>query len=160
MTMPPPVKEHEWLQKLVGEWDVEGEMMEPGQPPQPWRGTEGVLLLGGFWAVSQGKSDNMPGMGPSEMLSCTGYDPRKQRYLSTFIGSMMADLWVSEGTLDDSGKVLTFEGEGPAMGGEGTARYRDVIEIKSDDQRVTTSYVQGADGQWQVMMTSHYRRKK
>ncbi len=30
-----PQKEHQWLQKLVGDWTYEAEAtMEPGQPPE------------------------------------------------------------------------------------------------------------------------------
>jgi hypothetical protein len=39
------------------------------------------------------------------------------------------------------------------------AKYRDVIEFKSDDDRVMTSHVLGDDGQWHQFMTAHYRRK-
>lgn len=47
------------------------------------------------------------------------------------------------------------------MADEGkTAKYRDVIEFKSDDHRVLTSHMQGDNGQWQKFMTAHYRRKK
>lgn len=47
-----PQKEHQWLQRFVGEWTFEGEaMMEPGQPPSRFNGTESVRSLGasGFW---------------------------------------------------------------------------------------------------------------
>ena len=41
-----PQKEHEWLQKLVGEWASEAEAtMEPGQPPAKFTGTESVRSL-------------------------------------------------------------------------------------------------------------------
>jgi hypothetical protein len=42
-----PQKEHQWLQKLVGEWTYEIEaMMEPDQPPVKSTGTETVRCLG------------------------------------------------------------------------------------------------------------------
>ena len=35
-----PQKEHEWLQKLVGEWTCEHEcFMEPGKPPEKFEGS-------------------------------------------------------------------------------------------------------------------------
>ena len=42
-----PQKEHQWLQKLVGEWTCESEAtMEPGKPPERFKGTESVRSLG------------------------------------------------------------------------------------------------------------------
>lgn len=40
------------------------------------------------------------------------------------------------------------------------ARYRDVMEFKSQDHRVLTSHTLGDDGAWHQFMTVHYRRKK
>jgi len=40
------------------------------------------------------------------------------------------------------------------------ARYKDVIEFKSDDHRVLTSHMLGEDEEWHGFMTAHYRRKK
>jgi hypothetical protein len=53
--MPGPVKEHELLQKFVGEWESEGEaFMAPGQPPTKLKGVESSRLIGGFWFVAHG----------------------------------------------------------------------------------------------------------
>jgi hypothetical protein len=40
------------------------------------------------------------------------------------------------------------------------ARYRYVIEQKSDDHRTLPSSVLGDDGAWHQFMTATYRRKK
>ena len=57
--------------------------------------------------------------------------------------------------------MLTLNAEGPSMATEGKmAKYRDVIEFKSDDHRVLTSHMLGDDGEWRQFMTAHYRRKK
>jgi hypothetical protein len=43
-----PQKEHQWLQRLVGEWTYESECsMEPGKPPEKFEGSESVRSLGG-----------------------------------------------------------------------------------------------------------------
>lgn len=75
---------------------------------------------------------------------------------------MMSTLWVyTEGSLDAAEKALTLLVGGPDFETKGkTAKYRDVIEFKSDDHRTPTSYVQGNDGAWNHLMTSHYRRNK
>lgn len=156
-----PQPEHTWLQKLVGTWSYEHEcVMEPGQPPTKFAGTEVVRSIGGIWTVGEGQGA-MPGGGPTTTLMTLGYDPQKKRFVGTFLGSMMTHLWIYEGSLDAGGKALTLDTEGPDMSSPGRmAKYQDVIEFKSDDHRTLTSRFEGVDGQWQEFMTAHYRRQK
>jgi hypothetical protein len=156
-----PQREHQWLQKLVGEWTFEGEAtMEPGKPPEKYQGTESVRSLGGLWILAEGQGE-MPGGGIATTLMTLGYDPQKKRYVGTFIASMMTHLWVYDGALDAAGRELALDTEGPNMVAEGEmAKYKDVIEIKSDDHRVLTSHMLGDDGKWHAFMTANYRRKK
>ncbi len=157
-----PQKEHHWLQKLVGDWTYEIEvMMEPDRSPQKATGTESVRSLGGLWILAEAQGE-MPGCGDATTMMTLGYDPQKQGYVGTWIGSMMTHLWVYDGgELDAGPRVLTLDSEGPAMAGEGKmARYKDAIEIRSDDWRVMTSHVLGDDGQWHQFMTVNYWRKK
>ncbi|MCI0625831.1 MAG: DUF1579 domain-containing protein [Acidobacteria bacterium] len=156
-----PQKEHQWLQKLVGEWTYETEAtMEPGKPPEKCRGTESVRSFGGVWVLCEGRGE-MPGGGTATMMITLGYDPVKKRYVGTFIGSMMTNLWVYEGELDSAGNLLTLDTEGPSFTAEGKmAKYKDVIEIKNDDHRVLSSNVLGDDGTWHRFMTANYRRMK
>jgi hypothetical protein len=106
----------------------------------------------------------MPEGGSATMLMTLGYDPAKNRYIGTWVGSMMSHMWLYEGELDSSGKVLTLNAEGPDMSPGATAgkltRYKDVIEIKAADHRSLTSHCLGDDGKWQEFMTAHYRRVK
>lgn len=158
--MATPQEEHEWLQKLVGEWTYETEaQMEPGEPPQRFTGTESVRTLGGLWFLAEGKGE-VPGGIEATTLLTIGYDPERSRYVGTFVASMMTHLWVyDDGELDPDGKALTLHAEGPSMAGDGaTAEYRDVIEFENEDHRVLTSYVRGDDGEWQRMMRADYRR--
>ena len=155
-----PQKEHQWLQQLVGEWTSEAEAIEPGKPPQKFTGTESVRSLGGLWMVAEGQGE-MPGGGQATTVMSLGYDPQRKRYVGTFIGSMMTHLWVYDGALDASQRILTLDTEGPSMSGDGRiAKYKDAIEIKSHDHRVLTSHMQGEDGKWQLIMTANHRRKK
>lgn len=154
-----PQAEHHWLHKLVGEWTYETEvLLEPGNSPEKCKGTESVRSLGGLWILAEGHGE-MPGGGAATMLLTLGYDPQKKRYLGTWVGSMMTHLWVYDGALDAEEKTLTLDSEGPDMSVEGKmAKYRDVIEFKSDDQRTLTSHMLDADGKWHVIMTASYRR--
>src|SRR5688500_2277180 len=119
MNKPEPQKQHHWLARLVGEWSLEGEMMmKPGQPGEPFRGTERVRSMDGIWFIAEGIGE-MPGGDMSTSLMTLGYDPRKERFVGTFIGSM-AHMWIYEGSLDAAENVLTLDTEGPGMSGDGT----------------------------------------
>jgi hypothetical protein len=156
-----PQKEHAWLQNLVGEWTSEMEcVMGPDQPPIKNKGIESVRSIGGLWTMGEG-SGEMPDGNKMTSMMTLGYDPQKQRFVGTFIASMMTHMWVYEGTLDAAGKVLTLDTEGPGMSGDGKMmKYKDIITFVDNDHRILTSRVQGDDGQWTEFMTAHYRRKK
>jgi hypothetical protein len=63
--------------------------------------------------------------------------------------------------VDETGKVLTMEAEGPAPYAPGTfCKWRDVFEFKGDDHRVFTNSVQNADGTWQVVVKVESHRNK
>jgi hypothetical protein len=154
-----PQKEHEWLQKLAGEWTFEGEMtMEPGKPPEKFTGTESVRSVGGLWILTEGQSE-MPDGNPATTIMTLGYDPQRKRFVGTFVASIETHLWFYDGGLDEAEKVLTLNTEGPNMAAEGKiARFKDVMEIRSDDYRVLTSHMLSDDGKWRKVMTIHYRR--
>jgi Protein of unknown function (DUF1579) len=157
-----PQKEHQWLQQLVGEWTTEAEMvMTPGKPTETCKGTESVRSLGGLWILAEGQGE-MPGGGTATMLMTLGYDPQRKRYVGTWVGSMMTHMWLYDGEVDSSGKILTLNSEGPDMSPGAApgklAKYKDVIEIKAADYRILTSHRLGDDGKWQQFMTAHYRR--
>jgi hypothetical protein len=161
MINPEPMKEHNWLQKMVGEWTYESEArMGPDQPPEKATGTESVRSLGGLWVLAEGQGE-MPGCGPVTTMMTIGYDPQKQQYVGTWLGSMMTYLWLYNGELDAAENALTLNNEGPSMAGDGKmAKYKDVIAFKSNDHRVMTSHVLGEDGQWHQFMAVNYRRKQ
>ena len=101
--MPPPQKEHAWLQQLAGEWSSEGEMfMEPGKPPIKAKGSESSRSIGGFWILSEIKSSFM------DMPFDRPHDARvrseKKKYVGTWVDSVNSYLLEYEGTVDAAGK--------------------------------------------------------
>lgn len=152
--------QHEWLQQFVGAWSYEAEAdMGDGQPPSKASGIETVRSLGGFWVVAEGQGE-VPGGGPATTLLTIGYDIRQERYVGSWVGSMMSWHCVyTKGWLEPDGKTLVLEVEGPSFADPaGTATYRDSITFDGPDQRVMTSSVLTGDGSWKVFMTARYRR--
>jgi hypothetical protein len=156
-----PQKEHRWLHKLIGEWSIESDAPgEEGEPAEKLTGTETVRSLGGLWVLAEGEGE-MPGGGTGQTLMSLGYDPQRQRYVGSWVGSMMTHQWIYEGELDADERVLTLNTEGPSMSGDGgMAAYRDVITFDSDDHRTLSAFTPGDDGKWQRFMLAHYRRRR
>ena len=153
-----PQAEHQWLQKLVGSWTFEMEAnMGPDKPLMKSSGMEVVRTLGGFWTIGEGECP-MPDGGIGHTVMSLGYDSQRHCYIGTFMGSMMAQLWIYEGALDSTGKVLTLDTEGPSFSGSGTAKYQDIIEFVTDAHRILKSQMQLEDGTWMQFMTALYRR--
>jgi uncharacterized protein DUF1579 len=160
MTKAEPQEQHRWLHQLVGEWTFETDASAPGQPASKTTGTESVRSIGGIWVQAEGRGE-MPGAGLATSVMTLGYDPQKKRFVGTWIGSMMTHLWVYNGELDASERILTLNSEGPSMADDGTmSRYQDVIEFKTNDHRTLTARVLEADGKWKQFMTVEYRRTK
>ena len=154
-----PTKEHAWLQQLVGEWDYEGKSsMGPGQPDSEFKGTESVRKIGDFWVLAEGKGE-MPDGDTMTSILTIGYDGTAKRFVGTWLGSMMSRLWVYDMSLDETGKILTMQSDGPSFSGEGTSTYQDIIEIEGDGRRILRAQVKGEDGSWQEFMRTHYRRR-
>ena len=156
-----PQKEHEWLHKLVGEWTYEGEAVgEPDKPAHKFSGTEKVRSIGGLWVVCEG-TGQMPDGSPAQMIMTLGFDPRTNRFVGTWLGSMMTHLWIYDGALDPSGMSLPLDSKGPSFTNPTEiAPYRDVITFTDDDHRTLTGNAPGPDGTWQPFMTCRYTRVK
>ena len=157
---PTPGKEHEWLKQFAGEWESVAEMvMEPGKPPVKSKGTESAKLLGGFWLISEMKSECLGVPVTGQMT--VGYDAQKKKYVGTWVCSMCDWLCKYEGSVDASGKILTLECEGPSPTTPGkVVKMKDVLELKDKDTRELKSYTQGDDGKWTQFMSMTSKRKK
>ncbi len=155
-----PTEEHKWLNQLIGEWIYEADcLMGPGQPPIKTSGSEKVRSLDGIWTVGEGQGAKPDG-SPATTIFTLGFNPETGRYVGTWIGSMMAHMWIYDGEMDAAKKVLTLNAEGPDFVTPGkTAHYQDIVEIVSPDHRVLRSQVKGEDGKWNHFMTAHYKRK-
>ncbi len=152
-TMSGVEKEHEWLKKFVGQWDV----VSDGQGAQG----EAVMkssMLGQLWLVNASDME-VSGMN-IKSIQMIGYDAKKKKYVGIWADSMINHLWLYEGTVDETGKKLTLEAKGPSMTGDGTmTNYRDAYEFKDDNTIISTSSMQGEDGEWTVIMQGTAKRR-
>lgn len=154
-----PLPEHEWLNKLVGEWRVETSM-HMGDESMKGTGTEKVTNLGGLWAYCEG-SGKMPDGSTMEYKAALGYDVSFKEYRYVWFASVSSHAWNYKGTLSEDKKTLTLDCEGPHMEKDGeTANYRDVLTIIDEDNRTYTSSGQDENGEWVQYMKSHYHRIK
>ncbi|MEO0650774.1 MAG: DUF1579 domain-containing protein [Planctomycetota bacterium] len=153
---PEPLEQHQWLQRLAGEWEMTfGEAFDEGQVG----GTEVFRPLGGLWVLSEGTAKI--GDTTFESRMTLGYDPGEEAFVGTWIDTVQMHLWVYRGQLDAEGKVLTLETEGPSMfDPEATARYRDQIRWLGEHEKQMTSSYLDAQGEWVEMMVSTARRKR
>jgi len=154
------VKEHEWLKQFAGSWDTKAEAsFGPDQPPVECTGTMTSRMLGDIWVVSEVEG-HVAG-STVKGLQTIGYDPEKKKYVGTWVDSMMNHLWRYEGSVDDTGKKLTLNAEGPnpMLPGKMTM-YRDAYEFTSANEIIATSSMQTEDGTWVTFMTGKYTRKK
>lgn len=161
---PPPAQaqlpQHEWLQQLVGEWDVDCEAtMEPGAEPMLLESTESVRPFGGLWVLAEGEA-TFGGEEFSTMMTL-GYDPAQERFVGTWIDTVQAYMWHYAGTLDETGKVLTLSTRGPSFDDTtDMADYRDAITVAGPDRRILTSSVKQDDGTWLTFMRAEYTRRR
>jgi Protein of unknown function (DUF1579) len=150
--MSEPTEAHKWLHQLEGEWTA---TMSAGLQ----EGSMSCKMLGGFWLINNFSAD----MGGGQMMNAIqtiGYDEAKKKYVGSWVDSMMNHFWIYEGTVDETGKKIMLEADGPnLLGGEGTMRYRDSYEIKSPDQILQTSEYHDGE-KWVTFMTIDIRRKK
>jgi len=155
-----PEKQHEWLKQLVGEWTMESEcMMGPDQPPLKSTGTEVMQMFGDLWVVGDGTMQ-MPDGGKMGSRMTIGFDSDRKKFVGTWIGSPMTHMFIYEGELDASSRVLTLNTTGPsAMEPGKSASYQDIIEIHDERTRTLTSRMKLDDGSWTQFMKATYRRK-
>lgn len=154
----PPADGHGWLHRFLGEWDYTGEFMGPDGQSFTGQGTERVRSLGGYWIMGESLGEMPGGGGEARCVITLGYDPVRERFIGSWVGSMMWHLSIYDGTLSEDGRELVLESEGPAFTGEGTALYRDVMIWEDADHRRMETSVRGADGGWTRLMVLRHAR--
>lgn len=156
--MPTPGPEHAVLKDVAGSWDATVESFAaPGQPPMLSKGIETGTMVGGFWLVSEFKSEMM---GQTFLgRSTLGYDPAKKKYVSTWIDSMTPSLSVGESDYDAATKTFTGWTDGLDHRGQPT-RFKTVTVFKDPATRISTMSMKAPDGKETTVMRITYTREK
>ncbi len=153
-----PTTQHAWLKQLVGDWAYTSECpMGPDGEVLTADGNESVRMLGDLWMVGE-STGLMPGGKPMTAIMTIGFDPEKQRFVGTWVGSPMASMFVYEGTLDEDARTLTLNTTGADCTDPGKqADYQDII-VLTDSGRELRSRMRTPDGEWMDIMRAVYTR--
>ena len=154
------VEQHQWLKRLVGEWTYVNESSGlPNQPPMKFTGRESVRMLGDLWVLAE-MTGTMPDGGAMTALMTLGYDPERQAYIGSWIGSPMAHMFVYEGQLSADGLTLPLNTIGPSFTDMSVmANYQDIIAFTKDGKRTLRSQYKNPDGSWTQFMQATFTRK-
>jgi roadblock/LC7 domain-containing protein len=129
-----PGEHHKALESMAGNFTYTMKMrMDPNQDWMTSEGKyEGEMIMGGRYLATRNTGEFMGqeflGMG------CLGYDNVLGKHVAAWIDNMGTGIMRSEGTCDDTGKVITFEGEMIDAMTKKPIQYKYVYEIKSDDE--------------------------
>ena len=131
--LPEPTPEHESLLGVVGTWTVDCTyFMAPGEPMKV-QAKETIEALGRFWTVSLFESDFM-GL-PFAGRATTGFDPKRGKWVGTWVDSMMPHMFVMEGERDAESGIVTMHCDGPAPMTGDMVPYRSTTENLADGRR-------------------------
>jgi hypothetical protein len=140
----PALPQHKVLAQEEGEWDADVTMMLPGPDGKittsKSKGVETNRLLGGKWLISDFKGEFFN--APFEGHGVNGYDPKKGKYVTTWVDTMSNRIDVMEGTYDEKTKTLTLNAEVEEPNSGKPMKLRLETQFKDDGTRVFTEYVQ------------------
>ena len=154
-----PAEQHEFLHKLVGEWDVESKWrMSPQEEFVPSKATVSrKLVLNKLFLMEEyhDKSEQQPFSG----IGMMGYDKVTKEYTSNWYDTMSSATWTSTGKIDSKGATISFNGGGSCPM-TGTQKIVD-SEFSMVDANTQTykMYDTTADGVRFLSMELTYKRK-
>ncbi len=154
-----PTKAHDWLKNYVGKWDVEVKswMQAGGEPVLSKASMMGELIFGGRFVKCdfQGQMMDTPFNG----MQVIGYDLFQKKYVGFWIDSMSTAFYLTTGTLDMTGKVLTETGMWPNSMTGVSEKMRIVTTQLSDGKFRFEMFMTGPDGKAFKSMELTYSRK-
>jgi hypothetical protein len=154
-----PVKEHEYLKKYVGTWDVEVKSWaQPGTEPMTSKGVmKGELIFGGRYAKCSFDGTMMS--QPFTGMQITGYDLFQKKYVGLWIDSMSTHFSLTTGMLDATGKIFTETGIWPDPMTGGTSKVKIVTTWLTDGKYRYEMFMAGPDGKDVKSMEITYTKR-
>lgn len=141
--LPEPTPEHELLQRTVGAWNVKCTYFMV-DPPLENEARETVEPVGPFWTVSRFEAEMMG--TPFVGRATCGYDPFEQRFVGTWVDSMLPVLYPYDGTYDEGTRTLAMKGRGNMPQFGGVCDYRMVQQFAAEGHHTFDMYVTMPDG--------------
>ena len=152
-----PQDEHRWLEQLLGRWDMHHDCVMPDGSSSVTNGKIDCRSLGGMWVLVEYSGESPEGKPWSSVMTL-GFDPAKDCYVGSFVGSMMSNIWNYTGKRAAGEDRLVLDTVGPAFDGSGTCNYRDTIEIVDANAWRLISAMQNEDGSWTQFMNGTHSR--
>jgi len=156
-----PGELHKKLEAMVGNWNfITRWWAEAGAPPEESKGTSvNKWILGGRF-VQEDITGDMMGQ-PFHGMGITGYDNYNQKYQYLWIDEMATCFMIADGTIDNSGKIITFEGTyDDYMTGQKDKEFKSIIKLIDNDTRIYQAYDHAPDGKEYLSFEVAYKRAK
>lgn len=162
--MAEPGEQHKNMAREAGVWDANVKRwMAPDAPPMPSKGVETNKMFGDFWLISKFEMD-MGGM-KFKGRGQYGYDPKKKKYVGTWVDTMSPYLSTMEGEYDVETHTLTMHATGtnPMTGEEEkmkmVSKYIDENTKKFEIHKQGGEDEAGEEGKWWKSMEIDYKRR-
>jgi hypothetical protein len=155
----PPDTAHQRLLSMCGTWDVELTFLfKPGAPGITTRGASTITPLFNGLFIEEKIEGTLNG-APFTTLSWTGFNTATKLYEATRIASTNTSRIAETGVFDEKANRFELNAD-YTLAGE-TWRQRTVIEPKSADTMVVTSYLSvGNSPEWKGVEMKYQRRAK
>lgn len=125
-----PGRAHLWLAKSVGTWKVEAlYYFAAGAEPVEASGTEVVEMFGPYWRRGHLEVDLLGSVVRG--VTCTGFDPLRQIFVSTWMDTSNPHLYSYQGRYDEETGLLLLTGTNtdPATGKRSAYRSLESFDL-------------------------------
>jgi hypothetical protein len=157
-----PGEPHKFLDHFIGKWDITTRMWweGPGKPPAESKGSSEVRwIMEGRFTLEESTGQMMG--KPHKGMGITGYDNFKKKYVGYWIDNTSTAMYNIQGSLDQTGKVLTSYGQfDEPMTGELDKLAKFVLRIVSKDKHVFEIYdLVGSPNEFKAVEITYTRKQ-